>query len=115
VTTAYNPAVAAAEGVKSAGLPIKVVAIDDDPSIIAGIEDGAVAATVTQNPVGQAEVGTYALAKLLEGCTMSEPGAIVDSGSFVVTDQNVGTYDSEREAKTEKLMEAFNDQYLSCS
>ncbi|GAA2009298.1 sugar ABC transporter substrate-binding protein [Nocardioides kribbensis] len=115
VTTAYNPAVAAAEGVKSAGLPTKVVAIDDDPSIISGIEDGSVAATVTQNPVGQATVGTYALAKLLEGCTMSEPGAVIDSGSFVVTSDNVETYDTEREAKTDELMTAFDDQYLSCS
>ncbi|MXG89249.1 sugar ABC transporter substrate-binding protein [Nocardioides flavescens] len=114
VTTAYNPAVAAAEGVKEAGLPIKVVAIDDDPSIISGVEEGSVAATVTQNPVGQAKVGTYALSKLLEGCTMKEPGVAVDSGSFVVTSDNVATYDDERSAKTDELMTAFQDDYLSC-
>ncbi|GAA2738231.1 sugar ABC transporter substrate-binding protein [Pedococcus aerophilus] len=114
VTTAYNPAVAAAAGVASAKLPIKVVAIDDDSSIIKGIEDGAVAATVTQNPVGQATAGTYALSKLLEGCTMKEPGVIIDSGSFVVTKDNVGAYDTERQAKTAELLKAFDAQYLSC-
>lgn len=114
VTTAYNPAVAAAEGVKETGLDIKVVAIDDDKSILAGIEEGAVAATVTQNPVGQAEVGTYALAKLLEGCTMKEDGVIIDSGSFVVTEENVADYDTERQAKTAELKQEFDANYLVC-
>ena len=114
VTTAYNPAVAAAAGVKEAKLPTKVVAIDDDKSILAGIADGSVSATVTQNPVGQAKVGTYALAKLLEGCTMTTPGVIVDSGSFVVTKANVATYDSERQAKTAELQKEFDSKQLAC-
>src|SRR4029077_14641538 len=42
VNTAYNPAVASAPGVKQSGLPIKVIAIDDDPTIIAGVKDGSV-------------------------------------------------------------------------
>jgi ribose transport system substrate-binding protein len=114
VTTAYNPAVAAAEGVKQAKLPIKVIAIDDDQTILAGIKDGSVAGTVTQNPVGQATVGSYALMKLAGGCTMSQPGVVVDSGSFVVTKANVDTYDSERQAKTADLQKAFDSQYLVC-
>jgi ribose transport system substrate-binding protein len=114
VTTAYNPAVAAAEGVKQAKLPIKVIAIDDDKTILAGIKDGAVAGTVTQNPVGQATVGSYALMKLAGGCTMSQPGVVIDSGSFVVTKANVDTYDTERQAKTADLRKAFDGQYLVC-
>ena len=54
-----------------------------------------------QNPVGQAYVGSYALMKLDEGCTMVTPGVVVDSGSFVVTKANVGTYDQDRAAKTD--------------
>lgn len=114
VTTAYNPAVAAAAGVKQAKLPAKVIAIDDDPTILAGIKDGSVAGTVTQNPVGQATVGSYALMKLAGGCTMSQPGIVVDSGSFVVTKANVDTYDTERQAKTADLQKAFDSQYLVC-
>ncbi len=115
VTTAYNPAVAAADGVKQAGLPIKVVAIDDDKSILSGISDGSVAATVTQNPVGQAEVGAWALALLqTKQCSMVDPGVIVDSGSFVVTKANVATYDTERQAKTKALKTEFADKLLSC-
>jgi ribose transport system substrate-binding protein len=114
VNTAYNPAVASAEGVKQAHLPIKVIAIDDDKTILAGIRDGSVAATVLQNPVGQAYVGSYALMKLAGGCTMTKPGVVVDSGSFVVTTANVGSYETERQAKTDALKKDFDSQYLSC-
>jgi ribose transport system substrate-binding protein len=116
VTTAYNPAVAAAGGVKKAGLPIKVVAIDDDPKILDGIRDGSVAATVTQNPTGQAYVGSWALALLgSKQCTMKKPGQIIDSGSFVVTKANVDTYDQQRQAKTKELQKQFATSVLSCN
>jgi len=114
VNTAYNPAVASAAGVKQSGLPIKVIAIDDDPTIIAGVKDGSVAATVLQNPVGQAYVGAYALMKLSGGCTMQQPGVIVDSGSFVVTKANADNYDTDRQAKTDSLKSDFDSKYLSC-
>jgi ribose transport system substrate-binding protein len=116
VATAYNPAVAAAAAVKSGKLPIKVVAIDDDPKILAGIKDGSVAATVTQNPVGQAYVGAWALGQLQsKACTVRQPGLVVDSGSFVVTEANVATYDTERQAKTTQLLNDFKTSVLSCS
>ncbi|MEU4155271.1 substrate-binding domain-containing protein [Actinoplanes sp. NPDC026670] len=114
VNTAYNPAVAAAEGVKQAKLPIKVIAIDDDKTILDGIKDGSVAGTVLQNPVGQATVGSYALMKLAGGCTMSQPGVVVDSGSFVVTKANVDGYETDREAKTTSLRQDFDSRYLVC-
>lgn len=116
VTTAYNPAVAAAKAVKASGLPIKIVAIDDDPTVLAGIKDGSIAATVAQNPEGQGFLAVWLLA-LLESkqCTMKQPGVIVDSGSFVVTKENVTTYDSERKALTDKLQLKFSTELLSCS
>ena len=110
VNTAYNPAVASAAAVKQSGLPIKVIAIDDDPTIIADIKDGSVAATVLQNPVGQAYVGSYALMKLSTGCTMAQPGVVVDSGSFVVTKANIDTYDNDRQAKTDSLKAGLRQQ-----
>ncbi|WP_370949135.1 sugar ABC transporter substrate-binding protein [Amycolatopsis sp. cg5] len=114
VTTAYNPAVAAAAGVKASGLPVKVVAIDDAPETLAGIRDGSVAATVAQNPAGQAYVGTQVLTKLATGaCTLKQPGVTVDSGSFVVTAKTVATFDAERQAKTAQLTTQF-DQLLTC-
>jgi ribose transport system substrate-binding protein len=115
VNTAYNPAVASAAAVTHAHLPIKVVAIDDDPTVLADIRAGSVAATVVQNPVGQAYVGSYALMKLSTGCTMKQPGLSIDSGSFVVDNKNVGTYDTQRQATTKTLKSDFDAKYLSCS
>lgn len=115
VSTAYNPAVASAEGVKTSKLPIKVVAIDDDPTILAGIADGSVSATVVQNPSGQAYVGSWVLAQLqTKACTIKTPGVIVDSGSFVVNQKNVKTYDTEREATSVKIKSDFETTLMTC-
>lgn len=114
VNTAYNPAVASAEGVKRAKLPIKVIAIDDDASVLTGIKDGSLSGTVLQNPIGQSYVGSYALSKLATGCTMSEPGVVIDSGSFVVTKANVTSFETERTAKSDELKKSFDDKYLDC-
>ncbi|MFC9843225.1 sugar ABC transporter substrate-binding protein [Streptomyces sp. NPDC060223] len=115
VTTAYNPAVAAAEAVRSSGSKAKVVAIDDDAKIISSIKDGSVSATVVQNPTGQADVGTWVLALLQsKQCVMRTPGAVVDSGSFVVTKANVADYDKARQARTADLKTEFADKLLNC-
>ncbi|WP_327713139.1 sugar ABC transporter substrate-binding protein [Streptomyces sp. NBC_00464] len=116
VATAYNPAVAAADAVSSTGSKAEVVAIDDDAKILSSIRKGSVTATVVQNPVAQADIGAWALALLQTGqCTVRKPGQTVDSGSFVVTEANVDTYDNDRKAKTEQLRKQFADDVLSCN
>ena len=116
VTTAYNPAVAATDGVKTSGLPIKVIAIDDDPTVLQAIRDGIISGTVVQNPWGQAYVGSWVLSALQSGhCTMNTPGQYVDSGSFLVTTDNVDTYDAERQATSMEILAAFQNEYLTCS
>ncbi|MGX1908202.1 substrate-binding domain-containing protein [Streptomyces phaeochromogenes] len=115
VATAYNPAVAAADAVSTSGSKAKVIAIDDDAKILSGIKQGTVTATVVQNPVGQAEIGTWALALLqTKQCTVREPGVEVDSGSFVVDKSNVSAYDKARQKKTAQLKTEFADKVLSC-
>lgn len=115
VTTAYNPAVASAEAIAEAGLSIQLVAIDDDATILDGIRDGSVYGTVAQNPAGQAYVGSWALAQLASGaCTMSEPGVTIDSGSFVVTKDNIDTYDDERAAFADDVKKKFESELLTC-
>lgn len=115
VTTAYNPAVASAEAINESGLPIQLIAIDDDATILDGIRDGSVYGTVVQNPAGQAYVGSWVLAQLASGsCEMAEPGVVVDSGSFVVTKDNVETYDDERQAFADDVLTQFQDELLVC-
>jgi ribose transport system substrate-binding protein len=115
VTTAYNPAVAATEGVIATGLDIKVIAIDDDQLILDAIRDGSISGTVVQNPWGQAYVGGYALGALSSGCEMNEPGLYVDSGSFLVTKDNIDSYDAERQATSKEILDKFKNEYLNCS
>lgn len=116
VTTAYNPAVAATVGVQSTKLPIKVIAIDDDAKILSAIKSGTISGTVVQNPWGQAYVGSWVLANLQsKKCTMKTAGVYVDSGSFLVTKDNVGAYDKERVAKSESILEDFKTKYLTCT
>lgn len=116
VTTAFNPAVAATRGVEETGLDIKVIAIDDDSTILDAIREGTISGTVAQNPWGQGYVGSWVLAALDSGaCTMNEPGLYVDSGSFLVTQENVETYDEERQAASMSILEDFQNEYLSCS
>jgi ribose transport system substrate-binding protein len=115
VTTAYNPAVAATVGVKSANLPIKVIAIDDDAKILSAIKAGTISGTVVQNPWGQAYVGSWVLANLnAKKCTMNTGGLYVDSGSFLVTKANVDTYDAERVAKSKAILDDFKTKHLTC-
>ncbi|MGC0249362.1 sugar ABC transporter substrate-binding protein [Pseudactinotalea sp. Z1748] len=115
VTTAYNPAVAATQGVGSSDLDITVVGIDDDETILTAIQNGSITGTVVQNPWGQAYISTWALASLQAGvCTVNDPGFVVDSGSFLVTQENLDTYDDERMTRTEELLTAFQTEYLNC-
>jgi ribose transport system substrate-binding protein len=115
VDTAYNPAVASTEGVARTKLPIKVIAIDDDPKILAAIASGVISGTVVQNPWGQAYVGSYVLAALnSKACKMKKSGLYVDSGSFLVTKTNLKTYDAQRLAKSKAILNAFKTKYLTC-
>ncbi|WP_407358778.1 sugar ABC transporter substrate-binding protein [Microbacterium sp. LTA6] len=115
VTTAYNPAVASAEAISESGLDIQLVAIDDDATILDGIRDGSIYGTVAQNPTGQAYVGSWVLAQLASGaCEMADPGVVVDSGSFVVTKDNVETYGDEQKAFADKVQKKFEDELLTC-
>lgn len=115
VTTAYNPAVASAEAIEESGLDIQLVAIDDDSTVLDGIREGSIYGTVAQNPTGQAYVGSWVLAQLASGaCEMAEPGVIVDSGSFVVTKENVDTYGDEQAAFADDVRKKFEDDLLTC-
>jgi ribose transport system substrate-binding protein len=115
VTTAYNPAVAATQAVATTKLPIKVIAIDDDPKILAAISSGTISGTVVQNPWGQGYVGSYVMAALgSKSCTMNTKGLYVDSGSFLVTKANVKTYNATRMATSKAILKDFQTKYMTC-
>ena len=78
----------------------KFYAAATEATILQAIRDGIISGTVVQNPWGQAYVGSWVLSALQSGhCTMNPPGQYVDSGSFLVTTDNVDTYDAESFAR----------------
>ena len=124
IATAYISSVVTATALRNLGdKRIKMVGIDDDKIVLNGIRDGFVAGTIAQNPYGQAYIGAYALDLLASGCTV-KPDApwittpltahFVDSGTVVISANNVGTYAEDLKALTKKMQATFKDTYLTC-
>ena len=62
VTTAWVPAVVAANALRKIGdKRIRMVGIDHDEVVLKAIKDGYVDGTMLQNPYGQGYIGSYAL------------------------------------------------------
>jgi ribose transport system substrate-binding protein len=46
---------------------------------------------------------------------MNTPGLYVDSGSFLVTKDNVDTYNETRQATSKEILAAFQNEYMTCN
>jgi ribose transport system substrate-binding protein len=125
VTTAWVPAVVAANALRKMGdSGIKMVGIDHDEVLIQAIKDGIVDGTMLQNPYGQGYIGSFALDRLRSGCTVKEDAPFgsnaltdkfIDSGTSYVDASNADSYLEAMRAETEKLLADFESTYLSCS
>ncbi len=117
VTTAYNPAVAAAKALgESKDTHIKLIAIDADPIVLKAIQNGYAAGTIEQNPYGQAYIAAYALDLMVNhGCRMKATAPFkIDSGTVFVTRANVGHFIKDVQAYTNGLQRRFKQQYMTC-
>ncbi|MET3925822.1 sugar ABC transporter substrate-binding protein [Devosia sp. 2618] len=124
IATAYISSVVTATALKNLGdKRIKMVGIDDDKIVRDGIRDGFVAGTIAQNPFGQAYIGAYALDQLASGCTTLDTAPwiatpqtahFVDSGTVVVTKDNVDSYPEDLKVLTYDMQKTFKDTFLSC-
>jgi ribose transport system substrate-binding protein len=104
---------------------IKFIGIDDDPAVLAGIKEGFVVGTMSQNPYGQAYLGSYVLDLVRRGCTVKTGSPfLVDTGTFLVTADTstvgdvpgvaIADYLQKRVDITKELVSSFTDKYLSC-
>ena len=104
---------------------IKMIGIDDDPEVLSAIEDGFLVGTMSQNPYGQAYLGSWVLDKIRHGCTVKDDAPfLIDSGTFLITADgaNVGDvpstaiadYVQKRVDITNELMASFEANYLNC-
>lgn len=116
VTTAYVPSTVSATALRNLGDGrIRMVGIDDDPIVLDAIRDGIIDGTMAQNPYGQAYVGAEVLAMLAHGCTPAEDAPyFVDSGTLLISADNVETYGDDLKALTADIAETFPAQYLTC-
>ncbi len=124
VTTAWVPAVVAANALRKIGdKRIHMVGIDHDEVVLKAIKDGFVDGTMLQNPYGQAYIGSFALAKLHTGCTVKADAPFksnalttkfIDSGTAYVDAAKVDNYVDAMREETKKLLATFETTYLTC-
>ena len=105
---------------------IKFIGIDDDPALLDAIKNGFAVGTMSQNPYGQAYLGSYVMDLLRGGCTVKSGSPfLIDTGTFLITADgaNVGDtpsvkiadYAQKRVDIVKTMVSSFKDKYLACS
>jgi ribose transport system substrate-binding protein len=116
ISVAYVGSSVAATLLKNIGdNRIKFVGIDDDQAVLDGIRDGYVVGMMSQNPYGQAYIGAWVLDQLRRGCTVkAEAPWFIDTGTFLIDQSNLATYQDQRVQITNDLLSTFGEKYLDC-
>lgn len=124
VTTAWVPAVTAANSLRKIGdKRIKMVGIDHDEVVLKAIKDGFVNGTMLQNPYGQGYIGSYVLDKLRHGCTLKDGAPwksnaltvkFVDSGTVFVDAAQADGYVDAMRGITKTILANFEKDYMAC-
>ncbi|HUG60744.1 MAG TPA: substrate-binding domain-containing protein, partial [Methylomirabilota bacterium] len=124
VTTAWVPAVVAANALRKIGdKRIQMVGIDHDEVVLQAIKDGYVHGTMLQNPYGQGYIGTYAVDRMRSGCAVKADAPFgsnaltdkfIDSGTVFVDVAQVDNYVVAMQDITKTLFADFEATYLDC-
>ncbi len=124
VTTAWVPAVVAANALRKIGdKRIKMVGIDHDQVVLKAIKDGFVNGTMLQNPYGQGYIGSYALDRIRNGCkvkadapfkTIALTNRFIDSGTVYADKDAVDNYVGSMQSITKTIFAGFEKTYLTC-
>jgi ribose transport system substrate-binding protein len=117
ITTGYNPTIAAAsvltEWHRAPGRKrIRFIGIDTGPTVLQAIRDGAIDATVAQNPPGHGYLSTRILGLMLEGWTPRAPYQFINAGIVIVTKDNIDTYGIEVRKITDGIAAELRTKYL---
>jgi ribose transport system substrate-binding protein len=91
---------------------ISAVGIDSDEKVIEAIRAGKMLGTMSQNPWGQAYIGMYTLKMLVDGWTYKEgQPEVIDSGSYLITQENVEDYEGMVIEGTMAMMEQWTERF----
>lgn len=117
IATGFNPTVAAAsiltEWHKDPGHKrIHFIGIDTDPTVLRAIREGAIDATIAQNPFGHGYLSCAILNLLNQGWTPRQPYQFINSGIVLVTRDNLDTYADEVRRVTERIAGELKTRYL---
>jgi ribose transport system substrate-binding protein len=117
ITTGYNPTIAAASVLTEwhkdpAHKRIRFIGIDTGETVLKAIREGAIDATVAQNPPGHGYLSCLLLKDLLDGWAPVRDYQFIDAGIVVVTKANVDSYAAEVRAITDRLAGELRTRYL---
>ncbi len=120
ICTGYTTTVAAATLLKEYHARpnvkrIHFVGLDDDKRVIEAIRDGSIDATMAQNPYGHGYISCALLKLLTDGAVPKQPYQFINSGSIVVTKDNVDTYHQAIEQKTKTIVATLKDDYFKAT
>ena len=128
LSTNYNPSTALAAAVIAHPQyrNIKIIGIDNNPTVVTAVKDGYMYGTVFQNSYGTVYVGAEILKKLVtDGCTVNPNGPfthtgstdrLINIGSTLVTQSNISQYASgvENLPQMTQAVLASMPKYLNC-
>ena len=118
ICTGYTTSVAAAQLLTEINAPgaadnIRMVGIDTDEVVLNAIRDGYVDATIAQNPFGQGYLSMKVLTYLIDGWTPMSDQYFIDSGTAVVTADNIDSFAGDLESVTDEIATTLETVYLT--
>jgi ribose transport system substrate-binding protein len=117
ITTGYNPTIAAAAVLREwhkepRHRRIRFIGIDTGSTVLQAIRDGAIDATIAQNPPGHGYLSCLLLRLLLEGWRPRVPYQFINAGIVIVTKDNLDTYAAEVRKITDGIAAELRARYL---
>ena len=117
IATGYNPTIAAASVLAEwhkdpKHKKIRFIGIDTGETVLQAIRDGAIDATVAQNPPGHGYITCFLLKYLLDGWTPVKDYQYIDAGIVIVTKDNLGSYAAEVRRITDRIAADLTTKYL---
>jgi ribose transport system substrate-binding protein len=93
---------------------IVAIGIDDSQDVLNAIDADIMYGTMTQNPWGMGYVGIYALKLIKDGYTYKEDKPFfINSGYFLLTKDNISSYQATVEANTEAFVSTMKEEYFN--
>lgn len=92
---------------------IHFVGIDSEPNTMKALKEGYIDGTMAQNPYGHGYISVLLLKYLREGWTPKEGAYKVNAGHFLITKENVETFEDDQLKITKSIAAELETKYLN--